>query len=676
MHPFTAVVVVVTIQCIRLSFAFTSQFRTPSVLLNAPGCQERILVHQHRQHHADQRTTIRRRKRRSLSSYTTCLPLSKDPLLSKDQQCLQERVDHAATEGPPAGPAAVSEAHQDPLLLASIDITTPAIAAGIETKRRTIEEGTAETADMGIEKVSEDAVAAVNNSNKERTTGSTILLTNKQDLNADQQQPNNYDDPSYKTLLIFVITTVIIWLSEPLLSLVDTTVVGWSTGSSSAVTQLASLGPATTLTDSLLYSTYGLSIATTNRIATERAIPNNERQLQRTVSHVLGIAIVLGSMCTLICWSMAYPILRKMAGGAGTIELLHYATTYTKIRSAVAIAAVGGVTLQSICLAQQNVRTPALAVLAASLTNLVGDILLRKQGVIGAATILFRSVRRQFFSWRAKDAEGDTVIPLVSLPDRLAAWKLLKLAGPYVCWIEAEYMCFLCLFDAYKLTISIVVVVLICSIFFVIIAKIFCYGAMTLRCTEFGVEALAAQSILMRVFFFFACFGDAFSQTAQSFLPATLYPAPNRPAFAKIFRKLLWLAAIGGLVNSQASTFILQRLSGYVTSDLGIIGIMQSHARHVGIALFFHAFIMLLEGVVLASRDFTSLIATYSITVTMHYLMLQRMCGSFTGVWQTFVMFHRLSLYAWRVVAKQDRFHNRSQRPPQQPDESTTAIVV
>jgi hypothetical protein len=36
----------------------------------------------------------------------------------------------------------------------------------------------------------------------------------------------------------------------------------------------------------------------------------------------------------------------------------------------------------------------------------------------------------------------------------------------------------------------------------------------------------------------------------------------------------------------------------------------------------------------------------------------------------------RLSLYAWRVVAKQDRFHNRSQRPPQQPDESTTAIVV
>lgn len=52
--------------------------------------------------------------------------------------------------------------------------------------------------------------------------------------------------PSYKTLLKFCATTVLIWLSEPLLSLVDTTVVGWTQGSASVV-QLASLGPATTL---------------------------------------------------------------------------------------------------------------------------------------------------------------------------------------------------------------------------------------------------------------------------------------------------------------------------------------------------------------------------------------------------------------------------------------------
>jgi Na+-driven multidrug efflux pump len=193
---------------------------------------------------------------------------------------------------------------------------------------------------------------------------------------------------------------------------------------------------------------------------------------------------------------------------------------------------------------------------------------------------------------------------------------------------------------------------------------------MTLRCTEFGVEAMAAQSILVRVFIFFACFGDAFSQTAQSFLPATLYPTPNRLAFSKIFRKLLWLAALGGLINSQVSRLILQCLSGYLTSDAGIVGIMQSHGSHVGLALFFYSIIMLLEGVVLASRDFTYLLATYSVTVTMHFTMLRLLCGSFTGVWQTFVLFHipRLALYVWRVLVRQGQFQPTS-------DEPTAAVV-
>lgn len=177
---------------------------------------------------------------------------------------------------------------------------------------------------------------------------------------------------------------------------------------------------------------------------------------------------------------------------------------------------------------------------------------------------------------------------------------------------------------------------------------------MTLRCTEFGVQTLAAQSILMRVFFFFACFGDAFSQTAQSFLPATLYPKPNRPAFARIFRKLVWLAAFGGIVNSQVSSFLLQHLSGYLTSDVGIIGILQQHSGFVGVSLFFHAIIMVLEGVVLASRDFRSLLATYGITVTMHFAILKLLCGSFTGVWKTFVLFQstRLAMYAFRVAKR------------------------
>jgi Na+-driven multidrug efflux pump len=335
-----------------------------------------------------------------------------------------------------------------------------------QRRRRVDEEaGTTDIADavMGIKNATVASAAAADTTLEQQLVSLTAVQVTPscheeggvvERKNADPQQKHVYDDPSYKTLLIFAMTTVIIWLSEPLLSLVDTTVVGWSGTTSAAaaggssstanvVTQLASLGPATTLIDSLLYGTYGLSIATTNRIAAEQAVDNNERQLQTTVSHVLGISVLLGSLCTLLCWIYATPILTKMAGGSGTVELLRYATFYTKIRSAVAVAAVGGLTLQSICLAQRDVRTPALAVLAASVTNLVGDLALRRHGVVGAASataaaslvsaaILFQSVRRQFLSWRAKDAVTDTAIPLVSLPDRHAAWQLLKLAGPYV----------------------------------------------------------------------------------------------------------------------------------------------------------------------------------------------------------------------------------------------------
>jgi len=84
--------------------------------------------------------------------------------------------------------------------------------------------------------------------------------------------------PSYKAILVFVFTTVLIWLTEPLLSLVDTTVVGRppkfprisKTMNIHSIpvhtVELASLGPATLLCDTLVYLTYFLAIATTNSV--------------------------------------------------------------------------------------------------------------------------------------------------------------------------------------------------------------------------------------------------------------------------------------------------------------------------------------------------------------------------------------------------------------------------
>ena len=184
-----------------------------------------------------------------------------------------------------------------------------------------------------------------------------------------QQQPSSTTTtaPAYRELLVFTFTTMLIWLSEPLLSLVDTTVVGLTQGSR-AVTQLASLGPATTLLDSLLYLTYFLAIGTTNQIAAYKAV-GNVRALQRTTSHTLGLATVLGLLTTAAVWLFATPILTNMAGAAATPALVSYAVAYSRIRAAASGPAVVGMVAQAVCLA--TLDPPCAAIPTKILTAII-----------------------------------------------------------------------------------------------------------------------------------------------------------------------------------------------------------------------------------------------------------------------------------------------------------------
>jgi Na+-driven multidrug efflux pump len=501
--------------------------------------------------------------------------------------------------------------------------------------------------------------------------------------------------PSYRTLIAFAATTILIWLSEPLLSLVDTTVVGMT--QPNARVQLASLGPATTLVDSLLYLTYFLAISTTNLISQGLAV-KNYRQLQRTTSHVLGVATSLGAFCTLFVYVFGKRVLVNMAGSSGTPELLFFASRYAMIRATVAVSSVVGMTAQAFCLASLDTVTPAVAVGVSSVVNTVGDLLLSRWGVQGAAvataisnvvatSILLRSVRRQVRKWRELEIMGGQVnglaseyphgskrlesssststptsdsiaktsssiqldateaekmkkkgtekenagvgsisaalpskkskkeprkeIPFISIPDRKSFLAFVSLAGP---------------------------------ISFVIMAKVACYSAMTLRCTQFGLVPLAAHNIMMRVFFFYGCFGDSMSQTAQSFMPATLYPKPSTREFQTILKRLLIIACTVGILNSQVSVWILRNLSGYLTRDVDIMMTMKNNAHFLGAALLLHPVILVLEGTVIAARDFGTLVATYMVTLALHFGVLQWYCGSFPAVWRTFFLFQSIRL--------------------------------
>lgn len=153
--------------------------------------------------------------------------------------------------------------------------------------------------------------------------------------------------PSYKSLCIFTATTILIWLSEPLLSLVDTTIVGLTTASSQAILQIAALGPATTLYDSAIYMTYFLAISTTNQLAPKLAA-KDWRGLRRSTSHLMGLAILFGVVVSAVTFGIGRQLIAQMVGPDMSPEIIPLATNYARIRALVSPFCVVGFVAQSV----------------------------------------------------------------------------------------------------------------------------------------------------------------------------------------------------------------------------------------------------------------------------------------------------------------------------------------
>ena len=329
-----------------------------------------------------------------------------------------------------------------------------------------------------------------------------------QDISKEKKERPIADDteaislPSYASILRFVGTTVIIWLSEPLLSLVDTIFVGQF----GTTAQLAALGPATMLCDSAIYLLYFLAISTTNRLATAMAQHRPQKYIRKIISQSLGIATLFGLCTSMSVALFGKTLLRRIivqdtAVTASTLDVLSYAHSYTIIRSLASTFSVVGMVAQAICLASLDLRTPAIAVAVASACNLLGDYVFTiKWGSNGAAaatalaTIASTTVLLSANYRRLSNHTNTEATQFLSLPDKKSFFQLFQLAGP---------------------------------IFFLMCGKIVCYNAMTLRANALGVAPMAAHAILLRIFFFFGTFADSISQAAQTFLPAILYGTSN-----------------------------------------------------------------------------------------------------------------------------------------------------
>ncbi len=518
-----------------------------------------------------------------------------------------------------------------------------------------------------------------------RSSSSSIRSSDIKDINSKQRQKIDLSGiASYSKLMIFISTTIIIWLSEPLLSLVDTTVVGkfassgggmLKNGIAPTTVQLAALGPATMVCDNAFYLVYFLSIAVTNQLASSSNRSDSSFIQVKTTSHALGVASILGSLITLVIFCFGDGILKFIIGEGGamvngvdmTSSLIASSWDYAKIRGFLAPLTVMGMIAQAVCLATLDTKTPALAVIAASVINILGDVLLVakfKMGLRGAAIatalagvgssfILLDKTRKKVGTWRDLAMEKAAVtkrkmmtLPsFIALPDPKSFVSLVKLAGP---------------------------------IFFVLLGKIVCYSSMTLKATDFEMMSLATHNIMLRVFFFFCTFGDGFSLAVQSFLPQVLYGQatddeeggekkpkdgqlrePSRSDKFRanhLLRRILLLASGMAVLNSSLTKIILQQGGTFFTNDQTILCLLGSADRVLYMmgAVFLHPLIMAFEGSILATRDLGFLVASYGVTMAILLSTLHFVTSTFTGVWKALFLFQfvRFTIFGSRVFKK------------------------
>ena len=339
--------------------------------------------------------------------------------------------------------------------------------------------------------------------------------------------------PTVTDLLKFGLPTLGIWLLQPILSLIDTSVIGMSASSASSVLELAALGPGIAWIDSSAYLCQFMGMATTNLYAT--AISEGDVNKQRKVlSHATIISIGLGLFLFAIQYTFAKPLVTILAGSA--VESIPYALSYSRIRSFASIIAVPTIVGQAAFLASKDSVTPLKAVLVGSVINIVGDLLLvcvLGKGIAGAAWattlsqigsalyLLAASVQR---SMKATDtnpvASSSSMIEnnaisaeaeeVDSTDDIVPDKKEEKVAS-------TQSMASLIQLPGFR---DIIQYISFCGpLFFVLLMKAFSWSYTTYACSPAGPVSLAAHQIVLNMFCIFAIFGDAVSQISQTYLP-------------------------------------------------------------------------------------------------------------------------------------------------------------
>jgi Na+-driven multidrug efflux pump len=196
--------------------------------------------------------------------------------------------------------------------------------------------------------------------------------------------------PAYRECLVFALNAVGIYAAPTLMSLIDAAFVGRV-----STTQLAALGPASSISDSAPFFLLFVSIAATNLVAKAHAT-KDQAGTARVARTSVAFAGAGGLVLAAVTMLSATTLSRFYCGGNAAV-LAPLCARYVGIRLIGLLAVVVASVAQAVLVGMKDTKTPmlALAVAVAACLNLGGDFLLVSRMGLGLAGAAWATVASQ-----------------------------------------------------------------------------------------------------------------------------------------------------------------------------------------------------------------------------------------------------------------------------------------
>ncbi|TKY67611.1 MATE efflux family protein 4 [Spatholobus suberectus] len=422
-----------------------------------------------------------------------------------------------------------------------------------------------------------------------------------------------------KEIVMFTGPATGLWICGPLMSLIDTAVIGQRSS-----IELAALGPATVVCDYTSYVFMFLSVATSNMVATALAKQDKE-EVQHHISVLLFVGLSCGFGMLLFTRLFGASIITAFTGPKN-VHVVPAASNYVKIRGLALPALLVGWVAQSASLGMKDSWGPLKALAAACFINVIGCILLcicLGYGIVGAAwATMVSQVVAAYMMIQTLNTKGYNALAF-SIPSGKELLTIFGLAAP---------------------------------VFMTMMSKVAFYSLLIYFATSMGTHTMAAHQVMVQTFCMCTVWGEPLSQTAQSFMPELLYGVNQSLSKARLLlRSLVIIGAILGLLLGIVGTSVPWLFPFVFTPDRMVIQEMHRVLIPYFIALAVTPPTISLEGTLLAGRDLRFISLSMSGCFCVGSLVLWILCSRYglLGCWFSLAIFQwaRFSMALLRLLS-------------------------